>query len=285
MPLGWVRSPWQSVARWPDQEPVPLGPDVALLCHYDPGGTVRPDLLSYLAALREAGFTVAVISNSAYLRPDAWVVLRRCCAAVLLRRNVGWDFSAWREAMAWLGLPRPETRRLLLVNDSVYGPLTPLAPLLARMDDGADLWGMTDSRERGWHLQSYFLLAQGPVLRDAAWRRFWARVRPLPSKHAAIGRYEVGFSQHLAASGWRVRALFPWGELGCVAGQNPTLAAWRVLLDAGFPFLKRELVRDNPLRDASVAGWPSFVDDRWAAAIGRDLARGDIGARGGCLHR
>ncbi len=252
-----------------------MGPDVAILCHYDPAGCVRPDTVRYLQALKGAGFSVVLVSNSGPLTSDAMTRLRASDVSVLTRRNIGLDFGAWRMALRALNLPRADTNRVLLVNDSVYGPLVPLAPLLARMTpDTADLWGLTDSRERGWHVQSYFLLAGPALLRSPVWRRFWRGVIPLPSKRWTVGRYEIGLSRRVTAAGFQAKALFPHDALipdGAV--RNPTLSAWRELLDAGFPFLKRELLRDNPLGDAALHEWRGWVPAPFVAEIDRDLRR------------
>ncbi len=252
-----------------------LGPDIAILCHYDRDGLVRPDTMRYIHVLRSADFSVVVVSNGVPLRPDAAAALKGIAAVTLTRRNIGLDFSAWRMAMRHLALPRPGTRRILLINDSVYGPLAPLAPLLARMTpEEADLWGLTDSQERGWHLQSYFLLAHEALIQSPAWRRFWRGVIPLPFKRWTIGRYEIGFSQRVARAGLRARALFPYATMVPDASiANPTLGAWRVLLAAGFPFLKRELLRDNPTEVGGLDAWRALVPKAYAAEIDTDLRR------------
>jgi lipopolysaccharide biosynthesis protein len=241
-PLGYVRRRNRLVSQWPEGV-VALGPRVALFCHFEPAGALRADTLRYLTELRDFGFSVVLVSNSGRLQPAAMTALRRVCAAVLLRANSGRDFGAWREALVRLGLPRTETRWLLLANDSVSGPLAPLAPLLMRMDNAADVWGMTDSVELGWHLQSYFLLVGPAALRSLAWRRFWRGVRPVPSKLLTVIRYEIGLSRCLRLAGLRLAAMFP-----CDAGAgplNPTLAGWRALRDAGFPFIKRSVAVDG----------------------------------------
>jgi len=274
-PVGYLRSHRQIRLAWPDSPTI--GPRVALVCHYDPAGRLREDLLRCCRDLRDAGFSPVLVSNSGALRPEALAAAQTVCACVLVRRNLGWDFCAWRDAMQQLALPRPETQQLLLLNDSVYGPLRPLAPLLADLRDTSGLWGMTDSHERGFHLQSWFLLAQADVLHSRTWQRFWRRVRPVPSKWLVVGRYEVGLTQTLLRAGFPCRALFGrTGGLGA-EGANPTLHGWRELLDAGLPFIKRELLRDNPAAAADLAGWRSRVAEIAGPALVRaieaDLAR------------
>ena len=243
------------------------GPDIAILCHYDRDGAIRPDTLRYLRELHAAGFWIAVVSNGAPPRRPA--DLDGIAGALLTRRNIGLDFGAWRMALRALSLPRPDTNRILLINDSVYGPLLPLAPLLARMPaNGADLWGLTDSQERGWHLQSYFLLAGPTLIRSPIWRSFWRGVVPLPFKRWTVGRYEVGLSQRVLKAGFSARALFPHTSVA-----NPTLGEWRALLEAGFPFLKRELLRDNPTGVENLDSWRDLVPPARAAEIDADLRR------------
>ena len=226
-PLGWLRSHRQFVAVWPEGA-VPLGPRVALFCHFDAQGAVRADVLRYLAALREAGFSIIAVSNGGALQPLAMTHLQTVCAAVLVRRNVGYDFCAWREALERFGVPRSDTELVLLANDSVYGPLHSLTPILARvMAGGADVWGLTDSNQIRFHLQSYFLVAGAAAIRSDAWRRFWQSVRPVPSKSMMIRRYEVGLTQCLSRAGLRCEALWPVATLcqpdRATARVNPTI--------------------------------------------------------------
>lgn len=278
-PIGRLRSHRQIVSAWPDG-PISLGPRVALVCHYDPAGRLRDDLLRYLHELAETGHSVLLVSNSGALQPRALAAARAVCAGVLVRRNVGRDFCAWRDAMERCGLPRPDTRQILLANDSVYGPLHPLAPLLARIRVERGLWGMTDSTQRGDHLQSYFLLAQCDLLHSLAWSRFWRAVRPLPSKWLMIGRYEVGLTQAMLRAGFRCRALFPHAaaQFGRPA-VNPLLDGWRALLEAGMPFVKRELLRDNPTGVADLAAWRDVVAGIAGVAMQRAIEQ-DLASAG-----
>ncbi len=309
--LGRCSSPNQIVRCWPEGEVV-LGPRVALFVHFDPGGIVRRHVLDYLAALRDVGLSVAFVSNSGTLSDDSMAAARALCACVLVRRNIGYDFGAMREALQRLGLPRPETEFVVIANDSVYGPLRPLQETLARVDFAkADLWGATESWQQRYHLQSFFLVAGRAAMSSAAWRDFWRSVRPVRSKYWVVSRYEVGLTQQLLAAGLRCAALWPYRDLvqridtsvltsdteapvdpfadarrihasrisHAAAARlplNPTAELWRELLQAGFPFIKRELLRDNPVRVQDIADWYNVVRAQPSAmieAIESDLQR------------
>ena len=310
--LSFLRSPHQLVRSWPDDEIV-LGAMVALFVHFDGKGRVRPHVLRYVATLQQCGFSVVFVTNSGRLREADMAALQPLCACILIRRNVGYDFAAWREGLDFLGLPRGNTEMVLIANDSVYGPLRPLDPILAQIDlDQADLWGATESWQTRYHLQSYFLIVGRNALVSEAWRKFWRRVRPVQSKDWVIRHYEVGLTQALIRAGLRCAAIWPYADLiarvdpslmmtandrealandpslaarkshagrirhGAVARRplNPTSDLWRQLLHAGYPFLKRQLLRENPTGVLDIADWRIEVRDN--IGVEPDLIDADL---------
>ncbi len=308
------RNPVQAVLSWPDTKPL-VGPRVAMFVHYDGAGNVRPYVVHYLARLQEAGLSVLFVSNAGALAPEALERIKPYCAGILVRRNIGYDFAAMREGLAHFALPRADTELLVIANDSVYGPLLPLDDLLSRIDfAAADLWGATESWQARYHLQSYFLAAGPALLHHPAWAAFWAQVRPVPSKRWVINKYEVGITQWMLRAGLRCEAIWPYQTIvrdidseqliGTASGesndadplvtmrrihsrrlrigyvnrtaQNPTSDMWRQLLVAGFPFLKRELLRDNPTNVSDIMDWRQVIAETSGAdvtMIERDLQR------------
>ena len=308
------RSYRQAVFAWPDTLAL-VGPRIVLFVHFDSGHNVRPYVIEYLAGLQAAGLSVLFVSNAGSLRPEAIEQIKPFCAGILIRRNIGYDFVAMREGLAHFGLPRADTELLILANDSVYGPLRPLDEMISKFDFGqADLWGATDSWQARYHLQSYFLAAGPALLHHPAWTKFWAQVEPVPSKRWVIAKYEVGITQWMLRESLRCAAVWPYQDLmhkidpealppgassyeadtdpvvtmrriqmrririGYVnrTAQNPTSDLWRQLLNAGFPFLKRELLRDNPTAVSDIVDWRLVVQATSAADVGtieRDLQR------------
>ncbi len=304
--VGQMRSARQVLSVWPDQ-PVELGPKIVLFMHFDGQGSVRAQLYDYIHNLKENGRTIVFVTNSGRLEASAMAKLQAICAAVIIRRNIGYDFGAWRDALDVLSLPRPQTEEVIFANDSVFGPLAPLGDILARLDYGkADIWGLTDSWQVRYHLQSFFM-AFGPVaLRAEAFKKFWKSVRPVPVKSFVVRTYEVGITQAMMKGGLRCAALWSYEKLMHTASSdgleqlianeesafgrndplhitrklhtlrirdgmarrvalNPTADLWRHLLHSGFPFIKRELLRDNPTRVEDVGDWVGVVRDELGA--------------------
>jgi lipopolysaccharide biosynthesis protein len=169
-----------------------------------------------------------------------------------------------------------------LCNDSCYGPLGDFGAFLSGLDPArADVWGMTDSLEVHWHLQSYFLLFHTKALRHPAFRAFWRGFRYVRSKHLIIQDYELGLSSRLRAGGLRLAAAFPYEGLARTAREsnfqyceelaraplNPTLFMWDILArDRGAPLVKTELFKQNRFRSLAIEQWKSLL-----GASGYDL--------------
>jgi lipopolysaccharide biosynthesis protein len=241
--------------RLPLREEV-LGRAVALFAHYDADGRVADHVRHHLACLRAAGVAPLLVTT-ARLAPSDLDTVAPLCAAVLERENVGLDFGSWRTAL--LVYPRLfEAGLLLFVNDSVYGPVGDLGRALARLEQaGGDFFGMSESLEIERHYQSYFLGFRRTALASAAFRAFCDDMLLLHDKDEIIRRYEVGLRRRLTDGGLAGRALVPAGA-DLLPTENPTLHRWRELLAAGAPYVKVQLLRDNPHRQA-IDDWPAVV--------------------------
>jgi hypothetical protein len=315
-----------------EDAPAKLGPRVVIFCHFDNRRRIHDHTRSYIDALQTEGFEIVFVTNSRGLESADLNWIRRRAARVVIRRNLGFDFAAWRDAMAACQVPSAVTSFLLIANDSVYGPLRPLGPILRRIDfSDVDVWSATDSWQHRFHLQSFFIAFGPKAVRHEAFASFWGSVGNVRSKWWVVKRYELRMTRIFIAGGLRCKALWPAMEmvevlreatapecagvindeggshvqlkrpcprstnpryifedanrrneariLGAVLRHkplNPTADLWRVLIEQGCPFLKRELLHKNPSRVPDVADWSSLVgriDKSSYDVILRDLER------------
>jgi lipopolysaccharide biosynthesis protein len=228
--------------------PDPFGPAwaperVAVLAHWSPTAQLSRSVDALVGALRAVDYDVVVVSACEEPGPLRWPGGRPERVLVLRKPNIGYDFGGWSVALELL----PSITAApwaILANDSLVGPFAPLDDVLAGFHGArADVWSLTDTTQFGHHLQSYFLGFRGGVLAEPALHRFWADVRIEPTKDDVIHRNEIGLSRLLRREGYVVQAAFPH-SLVVGDGENPTIRGWRPLLERGFPFVKREILRD-----------------------------------------
>jgi hypothetical protein len=162
-----------------------------------------------IAELRAAGFLIVAVDTSPLL-PETEID----CDLLVHRKNVGWDFASWMSTLATFPWLMNEASLLLLINDSNIGPLRPLSELFERGRNlDVDAWGITDSYDIRYHIQSYFLHFNSSALRSGHLGDFVDSFSFPSVKAKIIGSGEIGLSQFLIERGLRLGVLFPYSKL------------------------------------------------------------------------
>ncbi|MFP3944161.1 MAG: rhamnan synthesis F family protein [Alphaproteobacteria bacterium] len=244
---------------------------LCVFAHYDPHGRIDDYVLHHLRALARAGRETVLVSTAPGLDAESLEKAKAWCRAIIVRENRGHDFGSWKAGLRHAG-PVESYETLTLANDSVYGPLRPLDEVFSRIASrNLDVWGITDSLEYGYHLQSYFLVFSNRVLRSAEFLRFWERLPAYRFRQSVIRKGEIGLSRRLQAAGFRLGALCEYEEMtrrhraavtaaektSILGGRtNASLVHWRLLIEReACPYLKVGLLRDNRLRARDVERW------------------------------
>lgn len=228
---------------------------VCFFAHYSMDSQVDESTFAYLRELKNCGFSLIFCSTSKAIHPQYLERLRDLCDGLILRENIGLDFGSWATCHQYLTNAHSnyldDLDLLLLANDSVIGPTKPLTPIFERMnDDPCEVWGLTDSFEIKYHLQSYFLVLKSKALRTTFIKKFFEGIRYYKNKNTIIQAYEVGLSQMLISSGFQLKAAFPYAEILQRRGEmkgvhcNPVLFYSSVLSEQlDFPFVKKSLIK------------------------------------------
>jgi lipopolysaccharide biosynthesis protein len=272
--LRFVRETHQDL---PPQPP-PGRRTLVLFAHFDLQGIVDPYVVYYLKALHGLGATIVFVSGSPNLSPESVAPIKALCAGVFTRRTLSLDFGSWHLAWCILrgrGWSLEQFDRLVVANDSVFGPLFPIDEMWSSFRD-ADMYGAIESAEQSPHLQS-FLLAWDLNSRTRAFLdEFWDGFQYIVNKNILIQRYELGLSERARQAGLSVKpfvsvaaieaayGLAPAHEwAGVFSGEptNNTLYFWDGLIEhLRFPFLKTILPRHNRPWHDSMAHLRDFIE-------------------------
>ncbi len=261
-------------------DPRRAGRSLMLLVHHDVDGTVDEHVVTAIDAYRAADIEVQVVSSGIDDASRDRLEEHQVRVHSRSHNDALRDFGAWNLLLGHVGPDRLATyERIVLANDSSYFPVRDPAPFLTAMHASEDdVWSATDSFSGGrYHLQSYFLALRpraAELLVPELARR--AAAHPQPTKHGLIQWFEIGLSQYAAAHRLRLGTFCSVADLDDPAGMmappdprplsaltmtvtNLTHHFWRTALERGLPFLKVELLRDNPL-GVDIAGWESAID-------------------------
>jgi lipopolysaccharide biosynthesis protein len=252
-----------------------LGRHLAVLAHWDAQGRFAEPARQTARALRDAGFEVVVVSTVTTEHSTFVVDVGTDAIAVLTRPNVGFDFGSWAAGLDLLRGAGARPERLVLLNSSMYGPVSPVGPMLDRLyATGADVMGATESREFRPHLQSWFLAFSQRAWDSERFVDYWRRIRPATDKWGTIFAHEQRWADDLALPGARPAVAVSARTLG--TRRNPLTFTWREVLLADVPFVKRSLFFDNFDR-IDLTGWREFLVENApgfdVGIIDRDVAR------------
>lgn len=179
---------------------------LVVMAHYDASGEVAPHALRNMAAWEGVADRLLVVST-ARLRDEARAAIEKR-ADLVQRANYGYDFYSWKVGLDDAG-DLSGYDEVVICNDSYVGPLVPYADLLDAMRDRpVDFWGITRSRRRRPHVQSFFVAFRPWVVRSPAFRRFWRSMVPVSDRLEVITRYELGLSGALLDAGFRMGSYF-----------------------------------------------------------------------------
>jgi lipopolysaccharide biosynthesis protein len=255
---------------------------VCVFVHYDPGDRLDPYVTRYLSALKGCGLDILLVSSS-NLDAAGLAEVAPSLTGAICRENRGLDFSGW--ALAFELFPQLlDCEALVIANDSVYGPVGDLGAMIARMrGSSCAVWAATRNYEIEEHVQSWFVWFERAALRSDAFRTFWSGVLPLSDKQAIIESYEIPLQKAFEEAGLAVGAATDLMLLQ-VANGNPTMHPWRRLLAHGCPFVKVQLLRDNPVC-SDINGWTEELAARgYPAPLVLDHLRRTAGGRAAALQ-
>ena len=276
---------------WRGADPASGSNHHAVYVHFNPEGVVHDYVVEQLQQLVASGFRITFASNAPRLHEPSIELIRPLCKQVIWRRNRGYDFGAYKDGIAAIG-DLSACDRLLLMNDSVYGPFRSLTEVFASADPNkTDVWGITDSSDGHYHIQTYFILFFKEALNSSAFREFWRRLPYVNSKLWVIRHAEMKLTKKLTQHKLRAAVLCPYWDVAKVAltklesksleslpprykthleelqadiieGRplNPSHYFWETLInDFNCPFIKRDLIQTNPVSIADAWRWAELI--------------------------
>jgi len=167
-----------------------------LFAAYDHEGIIDDSTIYYVGELSKIGDVVYFQDNEV-----AKSELEKISSLVLFaqaERHGEYDFGSHKRSYLWA-----RDNNLLdnydwtyMVNDSVYGPLFPLLPVLEKLEiSNANVVGMTyAARKKVPHIQSWFIGVSNKISTSEWFNTFMASIVKQKKKDNTIRLYEIGLS-------------------------------------------------------------------------------------------
>ncbi len=205
-----------------------------LFAGYDARGVIDDALVFYIKNLSESGDVILCMDSDC---PDSELnKIKQYTIARMGTRHGEYDFGSYKRAYEYA-----KNNDILknydfvyMVNDSVFGPLHELTPVLEKMESkNTDAFGMVESRHTNYrHIQSWFIGMRRGVFMHKWFDKFITDVKKQPHKYLITVLYENKFTEILEQHGgtWYC----PFVCRGRSVYNNPIR-----LFKLGCPFIKK----------------------------------------------
>ena len=181
---------------------------------------------------------------------------------VYASRHGMYDFGSYKIGVEYF-LNTPElyenTSELLILNDSVIGPVFDLSELFKKMSSQkCDFWGLVNTRVKILalnkdiqHIQSWFFAFKKNVFSSEVFKNFFHTVTQKKDFCEVVNSFEIPFTKILCDEGFTYKVLVDWKEnvfedlYKTIGNYNQTLMPLTLLKDYKCPFIKKKLFDKN----------------------------------------
>ncbi|MBL8122101.1 glycosyltransferase [Candidatus Saccharibacteria bacterium] len=227
-----------------------------LFSHYNKYDYLSEHVVFLLKNLQKYYDQTVFISNSE-LTPKDQNRLSGLQSSIITRKNEGYDFAAWRDAL--LSFDQKELSgfdSVTIMNDTCFGPVYSFDAVFESMEsEKVDFWGMVTHRrisasdspnglEIPKHLQSFFITFNKNVVASKVFQDFWDGIVDHSDVNEVIMNYETRLTQLLSDSGFKYSSFFDSSDTeaastkSVASGANFTIYSPERCLDAKVPLVK-----------------------------------------------
>ena len=209
-----------------------------LFAGFDKDNIIDDTVVYYVNALSKLGDVVFVVDNDLPKSELKKISKIPHVLYVGAGRHGEYDFGSYKRGYLWAKKILKKYDWLYFANDSVYGPLNDLKPILDKLEhSGADLVGMTANRDNytPLHVQSWFAGFNKKVFNSTFFDSFMKKIARIPHKTSLVLKYEVGLSSLIMRHGFKMHVVVD-------ANNNKIYEDPRYMLVSGVPFIKKTAV-------------------------------------------
>ncbi len=230
---------------------------LCVFSHFDVDNKIQDYVIHYLKSLSKFA-DIVFVSTCEKMKEKEIEKIKLYCNQIIIKKNIGYDFGAWKTGMDLSDNNLQDYENLILCNDSVYGPFYNINETILSAMKNNDMFSMTDSHENQHHLQSYFMIYNRKAFTHPVFTDFWGNLKTYNNKRKLVIENEIKYHNRLIKSDLSTEVLCPAKEAGNL---NQLHFCWdELIINRKFPFIKIELLKDNP-RNMDIKNWEKIINE------------------------
>ncbi len=275
---------------------------VAIFVHWSYKDKVSQSDERLIKALADTFDNVLVVKNlNKSIRDNDSILQSQGNVYYFTRQNIGYDFGGYAAGVRILANQKDLISEILIINNSVYLTAPNLSETISKVRGmDANVTSMTNSNEIKDHLQSYFIHFDKACIANKYFWEYWENVETYDDKSLTIQNLELGLGSSMNKIGLSTDSVFDYSQVTNFAVSpiglaiaspnrnesgfihaltsvrngtplNPTHYFWFWLKELGFPFLKKDLLRDFGDLGMGLEKWSDGIDGKSAKDIRSEL--------------
>ena len=184
-----------------DGVPAEIGRCV-LFASYSSRGTVEDYVAYYLKELSKCSDYIIYIADNDFESSVKFDKISPFVDCIIYGRHGRFDFGSWEIGIQYLKENNlfNNINQLVLANDSCYGPVFSLSDVFNRMAKVPyDFWGLVDSRDVRYHIQSFFIVFNKNVVSSKLFSDFFEDLPLKMTWDMAVNYGELRLTKHLSS--------------------------------------------------------------------------------------
>lgn len=215
-----------------------------IFASYSYDGTIPDYTVYFLKELKKISQFIVFVADNDLKNESELHKIDTLVNVAFFGRHRGYDFNSQKKGYNYI-LEKDfakDFHDFLFVNDSCYGPMYDLSSVYEKMKPkNVDFWGLCDSTDDVYHLQSFFINCNSKVFFSKELNSFFSSLPKKMDFQTAVDKGEKPFTKMLSKSFTSGCFLprFATGNTKSYIGGNRNPTVWPVsLLKSGFPLIK-----------------------------------------------
>jgi O-antigen biosynthesis protein len=225
---------------------------LAIFASYSEDGKVSDSVIYNLKELKKTVDGIILIADNSVVYCELEKIKNLVIHSQFAQHNE-YDFGSYKRGLDYIYKNKLDNHcdTIIFCNDSCYGPIYPLKTLFDKMDKlNCDFWGLTENISVKKHIQSYFFVIKKSIIESKALSNYLNDIKA-GQQYAFYQNLEINLTAYLVEKNYTYSTFIDrkmcemWnGDWGISdIRYNPTRYPL-TLIDLGFPFLKKRILKD-----------------------------------------
>jgi rhamnosyltransferase len=220
---------------------------LAIYCFYDANGHAAKFVPRFLDDLMNNVSKLVVVVNGK-LDEESRRLFKHYTDLVIVRKNVGLDVAAYRQAILQIGWEQLEAfDEIICLNDTILGPVYPFSKMFREMSIRAvDFWGITayageeeNEETIPTHLQAYWHVYRRSLVQSEAFHQYWEQMPEWKDYAEVTRKHEMALTPHFEELGFTWDAYVDWKKYSTLSSYPLLYMPMQLVRDDKCPVFKR----------------------------------------------